>query len=126
MANYTEKELFESVPVPRAVATLAIPTIISQVVTMIYNLADTFFIGQLGNPYMVAAVSLVSPWFNLLTALGNLFGLGASSLISRLLGMKQEDRVKYVSVFSIWGDAVVTLCFSLITWAAQVPILNFL
>ena len=126
MANYTEKELFESVPVPRAVATLAIPTIISQVVTMIYNLADTFFIGQLGNPYMVAAVSLVSPWFNLLTALGNLFGLGASSLISRLLGMKQEDRVKYVSVFSIWGGAVVTLCFSLITWAAQVPILNFL
>ena len=93
MANYTEKELFESVPVPRAVATLAIPTIISQVVTMIYNLADTFFIGQLGNPYMVAAVSLVSRWFNLLTALGNLFGLGASSLISRLLGMKQEDRV---------------------------------
>lgn len=126
MANYTEKELFESVPVPRAVATLAIPTIISQVVTMIYNLADTFFIGQLGNPYMVAAVSLVSPWFNLLTALGNLFGLGASSLISRLLGMKQEDRVKYVSVFSIWGGAVVTLCFSLITWAAQVTILNFL
>lgn len=67
-----EKELFETMPVPKAVATLAVPTIISQVVTMIYNLADTFFIGQIGNPYMVAAVSLVSPWFNLLTALGNL------------------------------------------------------
>lgn len=48
MANYTEKELFESVSVPRAVATLAIPTIISQVVTMVYNLSDTFFIGQIG------------------------------------------------------------------------------
>ncbi len=60
MTKYTEKELFESVPVPRAVATLAVPTIISQVVTMIYNLADTFFIGQIGDPYMVAAVSLVS------------------------------------------------------------------
>lgn len=58
MTKYTEKELFESVP--RAVATLAVPTIISQVVTMIYNLADTFFIGQIGDPYMVAAVSLVS------------------------------------------------------------------
>ena len=76
MAQFSERELFETVPVPRAVATLAIPTVISQVVTMIYNLADTFFIGQTGNPYMVAAVSLVSPWFNLLTALGNLFGLG--------------------------------------------------
>ena len=78
MTKLSEKELFEMASVPRAVATLAIPTIISQVVTMIYNLADTFFIGQIGNPYMVAAVSLVSLWFNLLTALGNLFGLGAS------------------------------------------------
>ena len=68
MASFSERELFETVPVPRAVATLAIPTVISQVVTMIYNLADTFFVGQLGDPYMVAAVSLVSPWFNLLTA----------------------------------------------------------
>ena len=71
----SEKELFETTPVPRAVASLAIPTIISQVVTMIYNLADTFFVGQIGNPYMGAAVSLVSPWFNLLTALGSFHGI---------------------------------------------------
>ena len=81
-----ERYLFEEMPVHKAVATLAIPTVISQLVTMVYNLADTFFIGQIGNPVMVAAVSLVSPWFNLLTALGNLFGLGGSSLISRMLG----------------------------------------
>lgn len=55
----SEKELFESVPIAKAVAVLAVPTIISQIVTMVYNLADTFFIGQIGNPYMVAAVSLV-------------------------------------------------------------------
>lgn len=88
-----EKKIFSEMSVPKAVATLAIPTIISQIVTMIYNLADTFFIGQLGHPEMVAAVSLVSPWFNLLTALGNLFGVGASSLISRLLGA--ESRIRY-------------------------------
>ena len=81
-----ERYLFEEMPVHKAVAPLAIPTVISQLVTMVYNLADTFFIGQIGNPVMVAAVSLVSPWFNLLTALGNLFGLGGSSLISRMLG----------------------------------------
>lgn len=73
-----EQYLFEKMPVPKAVATLAIPTIISQVVTVIYNLADIFFVGQIGDPLTVAAVSLVSPWFNLLTALGNLFGLGGS------------------------------------------------
>ena len=102
----SEKELFETMPVPRAVATLAIPTVISQIVTMIYNLADTFFVGQIGNPYIVAAVSLVSPWFNLLTALGNLFGLGGGSLISRLLGRGDHQDVKYVSAFSIWGKAI--------------------
>ena len=126
MAEFSEKELFETVPVPRAVAALAIPTVISQVVTMIYNLADTFFIGQIGNPYMVAAVSLVSPWFNLLTALGNLFGLGGSSLISRMLGVKQENKVRYVSAFSVWAGAAVTACFSLASFAARRPLLAFL
>lgn len=126
MTKLSEKELFETASVPRAVATLAIPTIISQVVTMIYNLADTFFIGQIGNPYMVAAVSLVSPWFNLLTALGNLFGLGGSSLISRLLGAKKEKDIKYVSAFSVWGGAAVTLLFSIGTYLARRPLLTFL
>ena len=126
MAQFSERELFETVPVPRAVATLAIPTVISQVVTMIYNLADTFFIGQTGDPLMVAAVSLVSPWFNLLTALGNLFGLGGSSLISRMLGVQREDEIRYVSSFSIWAGAAVTACFSLASFLAREPLLTFL
>lgn len=126
MEEESEKYLFEAMPVPKAVAALAVPTIISQVVTMIYNLADTFFVGQIGNPYMVAAVSLVSPWFNLLTALGNLFGLGGSSLISRMLGAHNHRDIKYVAVFSIWGGAVVTLLFSLGTYLARVPLLRFL
>lgn len=122
----SEKELFETMPVPRAVATLAIPTIISQVVTMIYNLADTFFVGQIGDPYMVAAVSLVSPWFNLLTALGNLFGLGGGSLISRMLGKSNHQDIRHVSAFSVWGGAVTTLVFSLLTFLFRRPLLNFL
>lgn len=122
----SEKELFETVPVPRAVAILAIPTIISQVVTMIYNLADTFFVGQIGDPYMVAAVSLVSPWFNLLTALGNLFGLGGGSLISRMLGKQNRKDIKNVSAFSVWGGVATTFIFSLLTFLFRLPLLNFL
>lgn len=122
----SEKELFETVSVPRAVATLAIPTVIRQLVTMIYNLADTFFIGQIGDPYMVAAVSLVSPWFNLLTALGNLFGLGGSSLISRLLGAKRNKDIRYVSVFSVWGGAAATVIFAAGSYAARDRLLGFL
>ena len=126
MEEQSEKYLFEEMPVPKAVATLAIPTVISQVVTMIYNLADTFFIGQMGDPTMVAAVSLVSPWFNLLTALGNLFGLGASSLISRMLGAQKRGDIRHVAAFSVWGGGAVTLVFSLGTYLARVPLLNFL
>ena len=126
MEAKSEKYLFEAMPVARAVATLAIPTIISQVVTMIYNLADTFFIGQIGDPTMVAAVSLVSPWFNLLTALGNLFGLGGSSLISRMLGAKNQADVRHVAAFSVWGGALVTLAFSAITYVVREPLLAFL
>ena len=126
MVEQSEKYLFEGMPVPRAVATLAVPTIISQVVTMIYNLADTFFIGQIGEPAMVAAVSLVSPWFNLLTALGNLFGLGGSSLISRMLGAKKHRDIRHVAAFSVWGGAAATLLFSLLTYLGRVPLLEFL
>lgn len=126
MAESSEKYLFEEMPVSKAVATLAIPTIISQIVTMIYNLADTFFVGQIGNPAMVAAVSLVSPWFNLLTALGNLFGLGGSSLVSRMMGAKNQKDIKFVSAFCIWGGAGITFLFSMATYLFRAPLLDFL
>lgn len=128
MHSHTERErqIFSEMSVPKAVATLAIPTIISQIVTMIYNLADTFFIGQLGHPEMVAAVSLVSPWFNLLTALGNLFGVGASSLISRLLGAQKQDQIRYASAFSLYMGILSTSLFSAASYIFRVPLLDFL
>ena len=122
MAKAVDKAyLFERMPVRRAVLKQIVPTIIGQMIVLIYNLADTFFIGQTGDPLMVAAVSLVSPWFNLLTALGNLFGLGGSSLISRMLGVQREGEIRYVSSFSIWAGAVVTACFSLASFLAGNP-----
>ena len=126
MDTSSEAYIFEEMPIPRAVAKLAVPTVISQVVTMIYNLADTFFIGQLANPAMSAGVSLVSPYFNLLTALGNLFGLGGGSLISRMLGSKDEGDVKYVSSFALWGGMAATLLFSVLTYIFRAPVLRFL
>lgn len=71
-------------------------------------------------------MSLVSPWFNLLTALGNLFGLGGSSLISRMLGVQNHRDIRYVATFSIWGGAAVTLIFSALTWGFRRPLLDFL
>ena len=121
-----KQHIFEHLPVPKAVITLAAPTIISQIVTTVYNLADTFFIGQMKDPYMVAAISLLYPWVHLQVALANLFGIGSSSLISRMLGVKRHDEVKSAAsycLFTVMGAAVL---FSLITAAAMEPILLFL
>ena len=70
------RELFENAPVSKAVAVMAVPTMISMLVVVIYNMADTFFIGQTGDPMQVAAVSLATPVFMVFMALGNLFGIG--------------------------------------------------
>lgn len=126
MKAVSEKELFEDMPVPKAVAALAVPTIISQIVSMIYNLADTFFIGQLGDPYMVAAVTLVYPWFTLLTALGNLFGIGGSSMVSHFLGLHRRDGARRVSAFCFYGGIAATLVFSLLSFVFMEPVLHFL
>ncbi len=126
MEEISEKELFETIPVRRAVAALAVPTIISQIVSIIYNLADTFFIGQMGDPYMVAAATLVYPWFALLTALGNLFGIGGSSLASRMLGAKREKEIKHVSSFCFYSGICVTLVFAAFSLLFRSHLLRFL
>ena len=69
---------------------------------MIYNLADTFFIGRTNDPYKVAAASLAFVLFNILNALANLFGIGGGSLISRLLGQKRGDDARYVCALSFY------------------------
>ena len=121
-----KQNIFENMSIPRAVATMAIPTILSQIVTMIYNLADTFFIGQMQDPYMVAAISVVGPWFHMLTAFGNLFGVGGNSLISRMLGAGRHEECKWISAFSIYGSVATGAAFSLLTLVFMTPILGFL
>ena len=110
----TNTDLFEKVPVPKAVATMAVPTMISMLVVVIYNMADTFFIGQTQDPLQVAAVSLATPVFMIFMALGNLFGIGGSSAISRALGEKHKDRAWHISSFCCYGalglGVIVAVC----------------
>lgn len=118
------KELFETLPMPKALATLAVPTIISQLITMIYNLADTFFIGRTDDPYKVAAASLAYVLFFIMNALSNLFGIGGGSLISRLLGKRQGAEAKKVCAFSFYGTILVTAVYSLSCFVFMEPILK--
>ena len=82
----TKEELFERKPIPLAVASLCVPTIIGSLVTILYNLADTYFVGMLNLPVETAAVTLAAPVILAFNAVNNLFGVGCSSMVSRALG----------------------------------------
>lgn len=94
MEDRSKCELFETMPVPAALFRMAVPTIISQLITLFYNMADTWFIGRTNNPYMVAASSLVLTVFLMAGALGNLFGVGGGTLVVRLLGSRDEKEAR--------------------------------
>ena len=117
MEQTKEKQIFEQLPVPKAVFTLAVPTVISQLIVLIYNLADTWFIGQTGDTLQVAAVTVSYPIFMLLSAFANLFGIGGGSLISRLLGSGKEEEAGKVGTFALWASGSVILFYSLAVWA---------
>ena len=122
----SKTELFERMPVGRALLTMAIPTIISQLITMIYNLADTFFIGMSNDPYKVAAASLVSILFFMLNSLSNLFGVGGGSLLSRLLGEKRDEEAKRVGAFSIYGSLAIAAAYSSVSFFFTEPLARLL
>ncbi len=117
------KAIFEDMPVPRALATLAVPTIISQLITMIYNLADTFFIGRTGDPLKVAAATVSFILLFMMNALANLFGVGGGSLISRLLGEKKPEEAKKVAAFSFYGAVAIALLYVFLTYIFMEPLL---
>ena len=104
-------ELFENYPIPKAVLGLALPTMAGRLVTVIYNLADTFFVGQLNDADQVAAVAITMPIFLLLMAFGSIFGIGGGAYISRSLGRKEFEQAKRTSSFSFYsGIGVGILC----------------
>lgn len=100
-------EIFRNAPIPKAVLFNIVPSIISMLMVMIYNLADTFFIGQTKNPYMVAAVSLATPAFLIFMAIGLIFGVGGTSYISRMLGEGKSEKAKNASSFCFWTGLLV-------------------
>ena len=121
-----KRELFEKMPVPKALATLAIPTIISQLISMIYNLADTFFIGMSNNPSQTAASSVSFTLLFMLNCLPNLFGVGGGSLISRLMGEKKDKDAGAVASFSFYCTLISAGIYSAAVLIFMEPMLNFL
>lgn len=120
------RELFERMPVGRALWEMCLPCVLGQMVVLIYNVADTFFIGRTGNPYMVAATSLILPVFNLCGALSSFVSIGGSTLISRLLGVHEDEKARKVSSFTLTYGLVVGTAYALIVLLTANPLLRTL
>ncbi len=118
--------VFQTMSVPRAVLNNAIPAIAAMLMVLIYNVADTFFIGQTNNALMVAAVSLVTPVFLFFMAVGTIFGIGGTSVISRALGEKRLDYARQVSSFCLWSCVGVGLVMALAMWYCMDPVLKLI
>ena len=126
MSRFDSKRVFESLPVGRALFEMALPPICSQIIILIYSLADTFFLGRANDPYMVAGVSLMMPVFNVCLSVAALTGVGGGALISRLLGEKREEEAKKVASFSLWSALGIAAVFSVLLFASLNPVLRML
>lgn len=116
-------EVFESMPVARAVRAQIVPAIASQMIALIYNLADTYFVGMLNDPNETAAITVVYSSFVMLTAISNLFGVGGASAVSRALGVKKTEDARRIASISFWGGLGMGVLFSLIFLLTARPVL---
>ena len=108
-----ERRIFEEYPILRSVLALAIPTVISQIILVIYNMADTFFIGMTGSDAMLTSVTVCMPAFMFLSAISNLFGVGGASVIARALGTGNPERARHTAGFAFWGCVILTALYAL-------------
>ena len=121
-----KKELFETMPIPSAVSRMCVPMVVTSLVTVVYNMADTYFVGLLGDPVQSAAVTLAYPVVLAFNAMNNLFGVGSSSLVSRSLGQGNTEQARNASAFGFWGAVFGGLLYSLVCTVFQAPLLGLL
>ena len=121
-----DNELFEKMPVPKAYMKLAVPVMMSSILMLVYNMVDMYFIARTGNTNLVAGVALCAPVFTFMIAIGDIFGLGGSSVISRLFGQGRTDDGRRLSVFSFLGSAMFGVLIAAVLLLCQDGMLNLL
>lgn len=126
MENLKKVELFEHTSIPRAVMKMSVPTVVTSLVMVIYNLADTFFVGMLNDPIQNAAVTLAGPVLLAFNAVNNLFGVGCSSMMSRALGVKDYETAKRTSAFGLYCSIFAGLLISILITIFKAPVLTIL
>lgn len=126
MTKKNSLEKYNSMSVPRAVMCSSIPSMLAMLMTLVYNLADTFFIAQTHDALQVAAVSIATPVFLIFMSAGNIFGLGGTSVISRALGAGKTERAKKTCSFCMWASVGCGVLLSLAFILFMNPVLRII
>ena len=126
MPASSKTELFETMPLNKAIITLALPTVMSSLVMVIYNLSDTYFVGLMNDPVESSAVTLIATVMLAFNAVNNLFGVGSSSMISRALGRHDMDAVHKSSAFGFYGSLFSAIFFAVLCTVFCHPLLSLL
>lgn len=114
--------IFEQAPISQAVFTLAVPTVITQLINIIYNFADTWYVGRTQNAAMVAALSVCMPIYVIMAAIANLFGIGGSSVISRMLGQHDTKRAGKTFAFCFWFGLLAACLYGIVMLVFRRPL----
>lgn len=126
MVREAERRLFESESIGRAVMRLALPTVAGQVILVIYNAADTFFVGLAGDAARLTAVTVCMPAFMILSAIANLFGIGGGSVMARAMGAGKPQQGRSASAFAFWGCLVLAALYSTLAAVFRSPLVDLL
>lgn len=119
-------EEYNAMPVRTAVSKNAIPAMCTMLLVLVYNLADTLFIGMTHDPLQLAAISLTTPLFMMFSAVSNIFGMGGTSVISRAMGEKRMEYTKKVSSFCMWTATIIGIILTAVFCTFAEPILKVL
>lgn len=125
-AKHIDIETFEHKPVIRAVFSQSMPAIIAQLIALLYNWADTFFLARLNQPELVAAAMIALPLYLMLTAIGNLPGVGGGSMLSHYLGKHNPDGASSVASLTIWMGLILALLCAVIYPLVDEPLLRLI
>ena len=120
------EKIFSEMPVGKALYAMAAPTIVSQLINLVYNMVDTFFIGRTGNSYMVAATTITLTLVMLNVAVANLFGLGGGSHMARLMGRGKPEEARRVCSFAVYGITAVAAAYAVLAGVFMTPLLRLL
>ena len=118
--------VFEERSIWQVIFKMSIPAMIGMFVVVLYNMADTFFLGQTKNDLMIAGVSLATPIFMILITFGSLLGNGSATLISREIGKKNENKAKKIAVITNYLAIIIGLLIMFLIFFFMDPLIKFL